>query len=308
MRRRKTAIFFLVLGICVIALAVVLNVSWILLNVREVALLVFGIIVFALIITGMVLNTTFLFREIKRSEQHDAFLNSVTHELKTPIASIKLYLETLKTREVSREKRVEFYDVMLEDSDRLLATVEQILQASRTRDKKRQISISRLDVFELLRDVSATIRTRRKLPEGVIRLAEPTNPIFVIGDQAELRTAFSNLIDNAVKYSEADPKVSIRMKRSSKYAEIFIRDNGIGIAKGELKRIFKRFYRVSDTKVNDRKGTGLGLWIVRSIVEKHGGSIRAQSRGEGTGSTFFVRLPAADDEIADVKINESSDR
>src|SRR5215203_3402372 len=127
MRRRKTAIFFLVLGICLIALAVALNVGWILLNLREVALLVLGIIFFAVIITGVVLNTIFLVREIRRNEQHDAFLNAVTHELKTPIASIKLYLETLKARDLDKQKRDEFYDIMLADNQRLLGTVEQVL-------------------------------------------------------------------------------------------------------------------------------------------------------------------------------------
>src|SRR5215211_3957657 len=115
MRRRKSAIFFVILGISLIGLAVALNVGWILLNLREVALLILGIVFFALIITGLVLNTIFLVREIRKSEQQDAFLNAVTHELKTPIASIKLYLETLKTRDVSPEKRDEFYDVMLAD-------------------------------------------------------------------------------------------------------------------------------------------------------------------------------------------------
>src|SRR5882724_9665423 len=136
MRRRKTAIFFLILGISLSALAIALNIGWVLLNLREVALMVFGIIFFALIITGLILNTIFLLREIRRNEQHDAFLNAVTHELKTPIASIKLYLETLKTRDVDKEKRDEFYNVMLSDSDRLLTTVEQVLQASRSREKE----------------------------------------------------------------------------------------------------------------------------------------------------------------------------
>src|SRR5688572_31529837 len=111
MRRRKTAIFFLVLGICLSTIAVALNIGWILLNLRQVALLVFGVIFFVIIITGLILNTIFLLREIRRNEQHDAFLNAVTHELKTPIASIKLYLETLKSRELSREKQQEFYDI-----------------------------------------------------------------------------------------------------------------------------------------------------------------------------------------------------
>src|SRR5687768_4224953 len=134
MRRRKTAIFFLILGISLSVLAVALNVGWILLSVRQVALLVLGVIFFALIITGLILNTIFLVREIRRNEQHDAFLNAVTHELKTPIASIKLYLETLKTRELDEAKRAEFYDIMLKDSDRLLNTVEQVLRAGKTKE------------------------------------------------------------------------------------------------------------------------------------------------------------------------------
>src|SRR5947208_2545066 len=136
MRRRKTAIFFLVLGICLTVLAIALNVGWILLNLREVALLVLGIVFFTLITTGLILNTIFLVREIRRNEQHDAFLNSVTHELKTPIASIRLYLETLKARDLDKEKRDEFYEIMLADNERLLGTVEQVLQASSTREKQ----------------------------------------------------------------------------------------------------------------------------------------------------------------------------
>ena len=179
MRRRKTAIFFLVLGICLTALAVALNVGWILLNLRQVALLVLGMIFFAAIITGLVLNTIFLVREIRRNEQHDAFLNAVTHELKTPIASIRLHLETLKSRTVSPEKQNEFYDVMLADSDRLLATVEQVLQASRTREKRRTLNVSEIDLFQLLNEVGSLVRTRYNLEDDVIRVTEPREPLLV---------------------------------------------------------------------------------------------------------------------------------
>src|SRR6266404_5781969 len=127
-RRRKSIVFFIVLGACLVALAIALNVGWILLNWRQVALLVLGIIFFLLIITGLVLNTIFLIREIRRNEQHDAFINAMTHELKTPLASIRLYLETLQTRPVDEGQRQEFYKVMLADSDRLLQTVEQVLR------------------------------------------------------------------------------------------------------------------------------------------------------------------------------------
>jgi signal transduction histidine kinase len=292
MRRRKTAIFFLVLGICLITLAVALNVGWILLNLREVALLIFGIIFFALIITGLVLNTTFLLREIRRSEQHDAFLNAVTHELKTPIASIKLYLETLKTRNVAEEKRREFYDVMLADSNRLLNTVEQVLQASRTKEKYRQLNISEINLGRLLEEAIKIAQTRYKLDETAIKLTEPAEEIKILGDAAELQTAFTNLLDNAVKYSSGEPRILVRVKKSSeRRVQIFFKDNGIGLGGDELKRIFKRFYRVSNTSTQEKKGTGLGLFIVKSIIEKHGGKIRADSKGEGKGSTFIVQLP-----------------
>ncbi len=293
MRRRKTAIFFLVFGISLIVLAVALNVGWILLNLREVVLMVLGIIFFAVIITGLILNTIFLVREIRRSEQHDAFLNSVTHELKTPIASIKLYLETLKTRAVPPEKQMEFYDVMLADSDRLLSTVEQVLQASSTKERKRQFNASEVDIGTLINESVAIVRTQRNLDEGAIRFAEPPEPIKVMGDAAELQTAFINLLDNAIKYSSGAPKISIRTKKGpmNKRVDIFFKDHGIGIPSADLKRIFKRFYRVANPSGAEKKGTGLGLFIVKSIVEMHGGKVSAQSRGEGLGTTFLVQLP-----------------
>lgn len=292
MRRRKAAIFFLVLGICLITLAVALNVGWILLNLREVALLIFGIVFFALLITGLVLNTTFLLREIRRNEQHDAFLNAVTHELKTPIASIKLYLETLKARAVSDEKRHEFYDVMLADSNRLLTTVEQVLQASRTKEKHRRLNITEIELNKFLEESIKIVQTSHNLDETMIKLTGTSDEIKISGDAAELQTAFINLLDNAIKYSADSPKISVRLKNSGdKKVQIFIKDNGIGLASNELKRIFKRFYRVSNLSTQEKKGTGLGLFIVQSIIKKHGGKIWVDSRGEGKGSTFIVQLP-----------------
>ena len=292
MRRRRTAIFFLVFGIVLSVLAVALNITWILLNLREVVLLVLGIVFFALIITGLILNTIFLVREIRRNEQHDAFLNAVTHELKTPIASIKLYLETLKTRELPREKQVEFFDIMLDDNERLLSTVEQVLQASSTREKQRLLNLAEIDLGDLISDTVRNVISRRHLDDTTIRFTAPSESVKVLGDRNELETAVTNLLDNAIKYSPDAPKISVKLKsRGSKSAELYIRDNGIGMARGDLKRIFKRFYRVPNASANAAKGTGLGLAIVRSIVEKHGGRIKAESKGEGKGTTFVVTLP-----------------
>jgi signal transduction histidine kinase len=290
-RRRKTAIFFLVSGICLVAIAVVLNVSWILLNIREVALLVVGIIFFALIITGLTLNTIFLVREVRRNERHDAFLNAVTHELKTPIASIRLYLETLKARKVDDEKRAEFYDVMLADSDRLLGTVEQVLQASRTREKSRELHRTELDIRDLLGEIVATTLTRYHLESSAIRVSTPNEPVVISADREELRTMFSNLLDNAIKYSPGGPRLSIRVAVRMRWVDVFVKDNGIGISRGDLKRIFKRFYRSVEKSASTAKGTGLGLAIVRAIAERHGGKVTADSAGLGKGSTFLVRLP-----------------
>ncbi|CAN5490311.1 HAMP domain-containing sensor histidine kinase [soil metagenome] len=290
--RRKAAVVFLVLGICLVAIAVALNVGWILLNLRQVALLILGVIFFALIITGLILNTIFLVREIRRNEQHDAFLNAVTHELKTPIASIRLYLETLKTREVTEDKRLEFYEIMLADSNRLLNTVEQVLQAGQTRERKRLLNISQINLEKLLKESVEIIRRRYNLNENTIEFAEIKNNIKVSGDAAELQTVFTNLLDNAVKYSKNNVKILVEMKNSDKKkVEIRVKDSGVGIAQNELKRIFKRFYRVPNLSTQKAKGTGLGLYIVRTIVKKHGGKIWVESKGEEKGSTFIVQLP-----------------
>ncbi len=287
--RRRAAVVFLVLGICLIALTVALNVGWILLSLQEVALLVFGVIFFAIIITGLVLNTIFLVREIRRNEQHDAFLNAVTHELKTPIASIRLYLETLQTRDVKEEKRQEFYNIMLADSNRLLHTVEQVLKASSTREKNHLLNIADLNLADLLRNAIERVRTRYDLAENAIVFSQTDQAITISGDANELQTVFTNLLDNAVKYSGSEIKVSVAVKNlNEKTVIVRIKDSGIGISPADLRRIFKRFYRVPTLKT---KGTGLGLFIVRSIIKKHGGSINAESKGDGAGSVFTVQLP-----------------
>ena len=133
--RRRSVIFFTVFGICLVAIAVTLNVGWLVINWERALLAVFGLVFFLIIIAGMVLNTIFLVREIRRNEQHDSFINAVTHELKTPVASIRLYLQTLQSRELDDAKRHEFYQIMLADSDRLLHTIEQVLRAGSARSR-----------------------------------------------------------------------------------------------------------------------------------------------------------------------------
>lgn len=294
--RRKSVVFFITLGACLVAFAVALNVSWILLNWREVALLVFGIIFFVLIIIGLVLNTTFLIREIRRNEQHDAFINAVTHELKTPIASIRLHLETLKAHELHEDQRQDFYNVVLADTDRLLQTVEQVLFAGRTGHRRRRIDSTTIDVGSLVRECVDLARVRHDLTPGCVNYFELLNgeQPQVTGDAQELRAAISNLLDNAIKYSDQDVHVSVEVAAlDQKRVTVRIRDRGIGIPSAQLKRIFNRFYRVPGRVMARVKGTGLGLFIVRSVVEKHGGRVFAESAGVGQGSTFTIQLPRA---------------
>jgi two-component system sensor histidine kinase SenX3 len=293
--RRGTIVFFLCLGIGLVALAVALNVGWIILNWREGVLLFFGIIFFALIIAGMVVNTIFLVRELRHSEQHDSFINAVTHELKTPLASIRLHLETLQRRELPEARKQEFYKLMLTDADRLADTVEQVLRAGRAGDKKAGREKVEVDFSQLVRECMDAIRTRHHLRPEALRYEEVlsnSNGVRVLGSADDLRTAVSNILDNAVKYSGDHIDVSVQLEiRDHKRVLLRVRDQGVGIAPEDLKRIFKRFHRVGNRALAHIKGTGLGLFIVKSIAKKHGGTAFAESAGEGQGTTVIIELP-----------------
>lgn len=294
--RRRSVIFFTVLGVCLVALAVALNISWIVLNRRQVVLVVLGVVLFVPIIAGMVLNTIFLVREIRRNEQHDSFINAVTHELKTPVASIRLYLQTLQSRELDEEKRREFYRIMLEDSDRLLQTIEQVLQAGSSGSRWRRISRTRLDLGELTKACVELARTRFRLAVDALAYEQrvPAGACAVVGDPDELKAAIWNLIDNAIKYSAGDVRVRVVLEEvDGGRLAVKVTDQGVGISPVELKRIFRRFYRVPASVAIRAKGSGLGLFIVRSVARKHGGRAFAESEGQGRGSTFTLLLPRA---------------
>lgn len=293
--RRGTIVFFLCLGIGLVALAVALNVGWIILNWREGVLLFFGIVFFALIIAGLVVNTIFLVREVRRSEQHDSFINAVTHELKTPLASIRLHLETLQRRDLPESRKQEFYQLMLSDADRLTETVEQVLRAGRAGDKKAGREKAEVDFGQTVRDCMDAIRTRHHLQPEAIRYEQSAGNgegVLVLGSPDDLRTAVSNVLDNAVKYSGNRVAVQVSLEiPDEKRVVLKVKDQGVGIAQEDLKRIFKRFHRVGNRSLAHVKGTGLGLFIVKSIAKKHGGSVFAESEGEGKGTTVVMELP-----------------
>jgi len=289
----RTIAFFITLGSCLVGLAIYLNIVWLVHNWRNVVPLVLGIIFFGMIIAGLVLYTIFLVREIRRNEQQDSFLNAVTHELKTPITSIRLYLQTLEKRKLSDDQRRDFYRLMLDDTERLLGTVEQVLRAGEIRQRRSRRHWKDVDFTAIIEESLELARLRHGLSKETLRFGDaPPGSITLLGNSEELRTAVANLIENAVKYSGQQPSIVVDVTTPNLDTVMLrVRDNGVGIPRNELKRIFKRFYRVQTHATGQVKGTGLGLFIVRNIARRHGGDAFAESEGEGHGSTFTLRLP-----------------
>jgi two-component system, OmpR family, sensor histidine kinase SenX3 len=292
-RRQKTIAFFVAFCVLMVAAAVSLNIGWIVINARSVTPLIWGILAFALIIAGIIVYTVFLVMEIKRNEDHDTFINAVTHELKTPIASIRLYLETLQSRDLTDAQKRQFYEVMLADADRLHRTVDQVLKAGVIREKRKERAHVPVDVSALARECVDLAALRHHLAPGTIALElQAEQPLGVLGDPEDLRTVLTNLLDNAVKYSGDNLRVTVTVAAPTpETVWIRVHDRGIGIPRAQLKRIFKRFYRVQVRGFKPVKGTGLGLYIVRAIARAHGGRVFAHSEGEGHGATFTVELP-----------------
>jgi two-component system, OmpR family, sensor histidine kinase SenX3 len=291
--RRRSIVFFTLLGVGLVGGALALYVGWVIISWREAGLLLLGLLIFPLLITGLVLNTIFLVREIRRNEQHEAFINSVTHELKTPVASMKLYLQTLQNRQVDDAKRQEFYETMLEDSDRLLATIEQVLRAAQMGARTGNPSKSPVALGAIVQECLAVANTRHHLADGALTYKEIDGHggRRILGEEDELRAVVTNLIDNAIKYSGSHVRVEVELDQADELAvNLRVRDHGIGISDADKKRIFKRFYRIPGA-AGRVKGTGLGLFIVRTAVKRHNGHVFVESAGTGSGSTFTVRLP-----------------
>jgi signal transduction histidine kinase len=234
-------------------------------------------------------------REVRRNEQHDSFINAVTHELKTPIASIRLHLETLQRRNLPEDRRQEFYKLMLSDTDRLNETVEQVLRAGRAGTKKAGREKTDVDFRQIVHDCVEATRSRHHLQPEALRYQESSSNgtgVHVRGNVEDLRTAVLNVLDNAVKYSGGNVDVRVQLETPDEKTVLFrVQDHGVGIPHADVKRIFRRFYRVTHRSLAHVKGTGLGLFIVKAIAKKHGGRVSAESEGEGRGTTITMELP-----------------
>lgn len=301
--KRRSISLPIVLSSVAVALTIALLLVWILVIARNMealqativgnlSLLVGGVVSFILIITVLVLFTVFLVREITEVRRQTSFIDSVTHELKTPLASLKLAAETLARPELAPERREQLRVMMLEDVSRLVSLVDGILDASRLLGGREAGDIGEVVVAELIEQVTAEQLRRRSLDPSIFSY-EIDEELVLFVDPTALRTIVSNLVDNAIKYSDGTPRVHVEVKRDddTRTVRISVRDHGIGIGKGDLKRIFQRFYRVPEEAVRSRHGTGLGLFVVAGLVKGLGGKIEASSAGEGQGTTIRVVLP-----------------
>ena len=284
------------IGVTLIVMAVALTVGWHILGAEgsrpstlRWVVYFFGTLLFLLLIGGLGLMVVLLVREVRLNERQSNFVSAVTHELKTPVASLKLYLDTLQMRDLPDSRREEFYGTMRQDLDRLHATINSVLDAARYTGRA-VLDPHPLDLARLVRRSIDLTRTRYQLPAESFAYEGPQS-MTVMADAAALETAVLNLLDNAVKYSRERVKVEVDLDGGDGLARLRVRDKGVGISRAHLRLIFNRFYRIGSEVLRSRTGTGLGLFIVQSIVKRHKGTVWADSAGPDRGSTFTISLP-----------------
>ena len=301
-RPKRRTWFHVAMGVSLLLVAIALTVGWQLIGSEEAALresptarylvYFFGLLLFLLLISGVSLMFTLLLREVRLNERQSNFVSAVTHELKTPVASLRLYLDTLTLRAdtLSIAERDDFYKTMRDDLDRLNGTINSVLNAGMYSDRP-VVNPPIIDLARLVVHACALTRTRNQLAESAVVYTGPET-LSLKGDRTALDTAVLNLLDNAVKYS-GDPIV-VRVdlaEEADGFARLSVRDRGVGMNRAHLRFIFNRFYRIGSEVRRSTTGTGLGLFIVKSVIKAHGGTVRAESDGEGHGTTFVMRLP-----------------
>jgi two-component system, OmpR family, phosphate regulon sensor histidine kinase PhoR len=247
-----------------------------------------------ILLVGLSLITIWIFRhlnvQLRLTKLYDTFISNVTHELKSPLSSIQLSLETLKARDVPREKQKEFVDLMIKDVNRLTRLINSILQIPALEQKKFAYSYKVYSAGSVIKQILSESIEQFRLPSDSVTIEENALCEFV-ADIDGLKTVFDNLIDNALKYSIQPVKIKIKISSTAQKVIIEFSDNGIGIAPKELKKVFNKFHRVYHPNIPNVKGTGLGLYQVKEIIKNHGGKIYIFSDGEGKGTTFKIELP-----------------
>ncbi|NLE37838.1 MAG: HAMP domain-containing histidine kinase [Pirellulaceae bacterium] len=289
------------LGVVMIVLLIVLIVGWIFLSVFGAithqrsapfywTALSVGTVLYVLLLVGVSLYLALSVKAINLNRRQSNFIASVTHELKSPIASMKLYLQTLNRHQVPPEQQADFHRSMLEDVERLDHLVDQVLDAGRVETAPGPTDFENIPLHDVLRDCAETICLRYRVDPSVVRMQ--LEPCFVRARRVDLDMIFRNLIDNAVKYAGSPPEVEVRLRQSDdNRAVVCVEDNGRGIPPAMRRKVFGRFVRLGKELQRDRPGTGLGLYIVRTVVGRMRGKVRALDRSQGEGTVFEVELP-----------------
>lgn len=249
-----------------------------------------------ILLIGLSFITSLIFRhlnvQLRLTELYDNFIGNVTHELKSPLSSIQLYLETLKQRDVPSEKRKEFIDMMMKDTDRLQNLINSILEIS-AQEKKRLLQDYRVYQADIIvKELIEESFEKFRVGKENYRITGEA-PCQIVAGKDAMKVVFDNLTDNAVKYSVQQVQIIISLSCNSKRFNIQFTDFGIGIAAKEQKKILSKFYRIYNKEIPNVKGTGLGLYRVKEIIKAHEGKITVSSEGEGTGTTFRIELPVS---------------
>ena len=249
-----------------------------------------GGVLMLVILAGVYVIFVYWNKQSRLYQLQSNFISSVSHELKSPLASIQLYLETLKYQKVSSEEAQDFVETMLSDTERLSDLIDNILESSKSDPKSMQSQFSSVDIVSFLQE---TIAHHQKLFEDkqcVIQL-KFNDYVKVSIDGRAMRMVFNNLIANALRYSPAGTVLTIEVRRDQKFCIIDFIDQGFGFDKKELKKVFKKFYRVQNQETQNIEGAGLGLYISRQIIKNHKGKINVFSEGRGKGTHFMLSLP-----------------
>ncbi len=248
-----------------------------------------GSVFLALLVFG-ILKTRHSFRkEFALARQQKNFLLSITHEFKSPLAAIKLNLQTIQKRELERNKQQEIIRRALLETERINLLVENALFASRLENNNFDLHFERIDLSEYLELLLHEYIERQDHDHQFREIVTPG--VMIYGDRMALSSMFYNLLENAEKYSPGNTEIEISLSRHIHEAVITIRDQGTGIAEKERERIFEKFYRIGNEDTRRTKGTGLGLYIVQQIVNLHKGSIKVRSN-HPAGTIFEIRIPA----------------
>jgi two-component system, OmpR family, phosphate regulon sensor histidine kinase PhoR len=286
------------LAVVMIALVLALIIGWVILILREVeqsalfwVMLVVGTSFLVLVLVGVVLYLLISIGGIRLNQRQSNFMDSVSHELKSPIASLKLYLQTLSRRSVTEEQQANFYRFMLDDVERLDSLINHMLDAARLDEQPLETDFADVELSSVLRNCAETACLRYHLPVETVRLN--TAPAILRARPIDVEMAFRNLIDNAIKYGGAEPTVEVESQFiSDGSVSTRIIDNGRGIPAKLRRKIFGRFVRLGSELERSQVGTGLGLFIVRTVVKRLHGTIAVRDRGNQPGTIFEVQLPA----------------